>query len=70
MGQFMLKKSIKTRKLEKSTMRPVDTHEYPVPFGAIVDDLYEEKGMITFLWKGEPYQCAAGTLGKAYTPMD
>ena len=63
MSKHQLSKSVKARMLDASG-QPKNQHEYPIPSGSIVDDLFEERGTIHFKWKGEDYALPAGQLGR------
>ncbi|MEO8028966.1 MAG: hypothetical protein ABI823_20970 [Bryobacteraceae bacterium] len=69
MAKHQLSKSVKAKKLD-ATGQPKDTRDHPVPAGAIVDDMFEEKGTIHFKWNGENYALPAGLLGRAYKEVD
>ncbi len=69
MAQVQLRKSIKARRLDPSG-QPAGTHEYAVPSGAIVEDLFEENGNYRFLWLGHNYTLPAGQLGRAYVEVE
>lgn len=69
MAKVQLSKSIKAKRMD-ATGQPVGTHEYAIPAGTIVDDLFEEKGNYNFLWLGHNYTLPAGLLGRAYKEVE
>lgn len=56
MAKFELTKSIDARKLNKRTMNPLGPERFPIPFGAILTDVTEERGLYKFSYLGEPYE--------------
>jgi len=69
MAKVQLKKSIKAKRLDK-TGQPLSMHEYAVPAGSVIDDLFEENGNYHFVWLGHTYGLPAGQLGGAYKEVD
>ena len=56
MAKFELTKSIDARKLNKRTMNSLGPQRFNIPFGAILTDLTEERGLYKFHYLGEPYE--------------
>lgn len=65
MASVELTKSIEARKLNKRTMRPVSTDWVTLPFGAILEDLTEDRDDVKFYYLGEPYMCPAEAVRDA-----
>lgn len=62
MTKAELTKTIEARKLNKRTMRPISNDPYTIPFGAIIDQLKEDRDQIQFLYLGEPFESKADTV--------
>jgi len=56
MAKYELTKSIDARKLNKRTMNSLGPERFNIPFGAILTDLKEERGLYVFHYLGEPYE--------------
>ena len=69
MDKFTLTKSIEAKKLNPRTRVPTGEPSVTVPFGAIIQDLLENRGVIKFLYLGEPFQCPEEVLKTAIAPV-
>lgn len=70
MPKYELTKSIEARKLNKRTMNPLGPERYPVPYGAILENLTEERGLYKFLYLGEPYEVPQQEVGPALKEIE
>jgi hypothetical protein len=69
MDKFTLTKSIEAKKLNPRTWVPTGEPLVTIPFGAIIQDLREERDVIKFLYLGEPFQCPGELLKTAMAPV-
>ncbi|MEO8028180.1 MAG: hypothetical protein ABI823_16980 [Bryobacteraceae bacterium] len=69
MAKFELTKSIEARKLNKRTMNALGPERYPIPFGAILDDVKEVRGLYQFSYLNEPYEVPEPEVGSALKPV-
>lgn len=60
-----LTKTIEARKLNKRTMRPLNTQWSTIPYGALLDRITRDGDVAQFDYLGEPYECAHETLMSA-----
>ena len=60
-----LTKTIEARRLNKRTMRPLDTQWSTIPYGALLDNIARDGDVAQFNYLGEPYECAHETLMSA-----
>jgi hypothetical protein len=69
MDKFTLTKTIEARKLNPRTKVPTGEPPVTIPFGAIIQDLIEDRDIVKFSYLGEPYQCLAEVLQVAMAPI-
>lgn len=69
MDRFTLTKTIEAKKLNPRTRVPTGEPMVTIPFGAIIQDLVEDRGVIKFLYLGEPFQCLEEVLKTAIAPV-
>ena len=69
MDKFTLTKSIEAKKLNPRTRVPTGEPSVTVPFGAIIQDLREDRDVVKFLYLGEPFQCAEELRRTAMAPV-
>ena len=62
MSKAELTKTIEARKLNKRTMRPISGDSYTIPFGAIIDQMKEDRDQVQFMYLGEPFESKADTI--------
>ena len=62
MTKAELTKTIEARRLNKRTMRPISNDPCTIPFGAIIDQMKEDRDQIQFLYLGEPFESKAETI--------
>ncbi|MFB3776992.1 MAG: hypothetical protein ACE141_05250 [Bryobacteraceae bacterium] len=65
MDKFALTKTIEARKLNPRTRVPTGEPAVTIPFGAVIQDLVEDRDVIKFNYLGLPYQCPAPVLFEA-----
>jgi hypothetical protein len=68
MSKFELTKSIEARKLNSRTMVPLNEW-HTIPFGAIIENLVEDRDMEQFSYLGEHYQYPREDLKAASKPI-
>jgi hypothetical protein len=66
MAKLELTKSIEAVKLNKRTMRPLGPQKFTIPFGAILENMVEDRDMRQFFYLGEPYEASEMDLRDAY----
>jgi hypothetical protein len=69
MDKFQLTKTIEAAKLNKRTGVPTGEPMVTIPFGAIIENLVEDRDDIKFAYHGEPYQCRGEVLRVATAPI-
>ncbi|HSW48627.1 MAG TPA: hypothetical protein VLH09_00560 [Bryobacteraceae bacterium] len=65
MDKFALTKTIEARKLNPRTRVPTGEPAVTIPFGAVIQDLVEDRDVIKFNYLGQPYQCPVPVLSEA-----
>ena len=70
MAKAELTKTIEAHKLNKRTMRPISNDSFPIPYGAILDQLTPDRDQVQFLYLGEPYEAKAETVNHAIKQLD
>ncbi len=70
MAKYELTKSIDAKKLNKRTMNPLGPERFPIPFGAILTDLKEERGLVIFHYLGEPFEAIKQEVGSAIKEIE
>src|SRR5579863_8165497 len=68
MAKFELTKSIEARKLNPRTMVPLNEY-HTIPFGAIIDNLVENRDMQQFSYLTDHYQYPSEDLKAASKPI-
>jgi hypothetical protein len=68
MAKFELTKSIEARKLNPRNMVPLNEY-HTIPFGAIIDNLVDNREMQDFSYLGEHYQYPREDLKAASRPI-
>jgi hypothetical protein len=68
MAKHELTKSIEARKLNPRTMVPLNEY-HTIPFGAIIDNLVEDRDVEKFSYLGEYYQYPREDLKAASRPI-
>jgi len=69
MDRFQLTKTIEAGKLNKRTRIPTGEPMVTIPFGAIIENLVEDRDVVKFAYHGEPYQCEREVLKAATAPI-
>ena len=69
MAKYELTKSIEARKVNKRTGAPTGEPWITIPFGAILENLSDEREMAEFWYLGERYQSHAIDLQGATKKM-
>jgi hypothetical protein len=57
MAKFELLKSIEAKKLNRRTLRAIGTESFTIPYGAIVENITEDRDRRKFFYLGDPYEC-------------
>lgn len=70
MAKAELTKTIEAHKLNKRTMRPISDYSFPIPYGAILDRMEEDRDNVKFFYLGEPYEAKADTVHHAIKHLD
>jgi hypothetical protein len=65
MEKFELSKTIEARKLNKRTGIPLSGPPMTIPFGALVENPVEDRGLVKFAYLNESYQCTEETFREA-----
>jgi len=65
MDKFALTKTIEARKLNPRTRVPTGEASVTIPFGAVIQDLVEDRDVIKFNYLGQPHQCPGAVLSEA-----
>ncbi|HEY1206587.1 MAG: hypothetical protein ABSH46_08785 [Bryobacteraceae bacterium] len=69
MPKFELNKSIEARKLNPRTGIQTSDPPVTIPFGALIDDVKEDRDHRKFSYLGERYRCPADVLRLATAPV-
>ena len=70
MAKAELTKTIEAHKLNKRTMRPISNDSFPIPYGAILDRMEEDRDSVKFFYLGEPYEAKAEIVHHAIKHLD
>jgi hypothetical protein len=70
MPKYELTKSIEAIKLNKRTMRPLGPEKFTLPFGAVLENMTEERDSRKFFYLGEPYECPDTIIASALKQLD
>jgi len=57
MAKFELLKSIEAQPLNKRTLRAIGTEMVTIPYGAIVENIIEDRDRRKFFYLGDPFEC-------------
>jgi hypothetical protein len=64
-----LNKSISARKLHQRTMTPLPEQEVTIPYGAILENVRQDRDTVTFNYLTEPYGCPRDIFQSAAAPF-
>lgn len=70
MAKLEVTKSIEARMLNKRNRQMLSQPPVTIPYGAILEDVVENRDMIEFNYVGELYSCKAEVLRPASHPLD
>ncbi len=70
MPKLELSKSIEARKLNRRTRLPTKDPFVAIPYGAIIEDLEQDRDLGSFSYLGELYQCPYTTVAEASRPIE
>jgi len=70
MQKCELTKTIEATKLNKRTMRSLGEHPVTIPYGAVVQDVTDDRDQKRFFYLGEPYECPQNEFDSAIRPLD
>ena len=70
MTKAELTKTIEARKLNKRTMRPIGSHPCTIPYGAIIDQMTEDRDQVQFHYMGESFESNAETILNAIRSIE
>ena len=65
MAKFELLKTIEATKLNKRTLRALGQQRETIPYGAIVENIIEDRDRRKLFYLGEPYECFVWELKSA-----
>ncbi len=69
MPKQTLNKSISARKLHQRTMTPLPEQEVTIPYGAILENVRQDRDTVTFHYLTEPYGCPRDIFQSAAAPF-
>lgn len=69
MAKFELTKTLEARKLHKRTLAPLSDPPVTIPFGAIIENLQNDRDFEKFYYLGEPYQAKSTEIKPALKPL-
>lgn len=69
MSKFELTRTIEARKLNPRTGIPTTDPPVTIPFGAIIEDIVEDRDDRKFRYLGEPYLCPGEMLDPSIVPL-
>jgi hypothetical protein len=69
MAKYELTKTIEAIKLNKRTLRPLGPERFTIPYGAVLNDVTEDRDNRRFFYLGEPYECPELEIGSALRAM-
>ena len=70
MAKFELTKTIEATRLNKRTMRPLSPEKFTIPYGAILENITEDRDRRKFFYLGEPYECFDWELSSGLRALD
>jgi hypothetical protein len=65
MAKFELLKTIEATKLNKRTLRALGGDKATIPYGAILENITEDRDRRKFFYLGEPFECYDWELEEA-----
>ena len=65
MAKCELTKTIEAIKLNKRTMRPLGELPVTIPYGAVIEDVTQDRDSRRFFYLGEPYECPESVIASA-----
>jgi hypothetical protein len=69
MPKFEVTKTVEAVKLNRRTLAPLGEPAVTLPYGAIIDDLTEDRDFYRFVYLMEPYRCKADSVRGALKPI-
>lgn len=69
MAKFEVTKTVEARKLHPKSGIPLSEPAEVLPFGAILENMREERELYKFSYLGKPYQCEQKILKPAIRPL-
>jgi hypothetical protein len=69
MAKFELTKTVEARKLHKRTLAPLSDPPVSIPFGAIIENVQNDRDVEKFYYLGEPYQSPSAEIKPAMKPI-
>ena len=70
MARYQVTKSVDARKLHPRSGIPLSEPPMMLPFGAILENLREDRDLFKFSYLGQPYQCEKKALKPAIQQLD
>lgn len=70
MARYQVTKSVDARKLHPRSGIPLSEPPVMLPFGAILENLREDRDLFKFSYLGQPYQCEKKALKPAIQHLD
>ena len=70
MAKCELTKTIEATKLNQRTLRPLGELTVTIPYGAVIDDVTQDRDQRRFFYLGEPYECPEIIIGSAMRALD
>jgi hypothetical protein len=70
MPKFELTKSIEAIKLNKRTLRPLGPEKFTIPFGAVLENMTEDRDRRKFFYLGEPYEAKESEIESALKALE
>lgn len=70
MAKLEATKTIEAKKMNKRNRQTLTEPPITIPYGAILDDVIENREMMEFLYLGELYCCKAEVLRSASRPLE
>jgi hypothetical protein len=67
--KYRVTKMVEARRLNPNSGIPLTEPPTPLPFGAMLDNVREERDVIKFTYLGKPYQCLQTILRPAMEPF-
>ena len=70
MAKCELTKTIEAVRLNKRTLRPLGPERFTIPYGAVLENVHEDRDQRRFFYLGEPYECPEVDIASALREMD